>query len=242
VSARVELRFRRLYFDGKLAGRFEYGYFIPDESEDYIVEHVTDFAYDIGALATSVQALSMLVRSSDGHDEPTTVGASFDPLGLAYVMATTKQNAIAEFPPAEIYKKAVVVGRPIVHMRVSGGRAVKASHDRREIDGSNGSLFITSAPHAQIRNNVIVQLSGERPIAETPAERAIRVTFSHMNALVFAQSHFLKVRNDLKLGPTSVLGHAVKDMLNRFERSGPTGPLADNDGEFAAALKAFASA
>ena len=44
VSARVELRFRRLYFDGKLAGRFEYGFFIPDESEDYIVEHVTDSA------------------------------------------------------------------------------------------------------------------------------------------------------------------------------------------------------
>jgi hypothetical protein len=241
-TMRVELRFRRLYFDGKLAGRFEYGFFVPDNTEDYIVENATDFAYDLGSLAASAQALSMLVRSSDDHGEPTTVGASFDPLGLGYVMATTKQNAIAEFPPAEIYKKAVIVGRPIVHIRVSNGRPVKASNDRREIEGSKGSLFITSADRAQIRNNVIVQLSNERTIAETPAERAIRVTFSHMNALVFAENHFLKVHKDLKLGPTSVLGHAVKDMLNRFERSGPTGPLAENDGEFAAALKVFAGA
>jgi hypothetical protein len=242
AQIRVELRFRRLYFDGKLAGRFEYGFFVPDETEDYIVENTSGFAYDIGLLAASVQALSMLVRSSDGRDEPTTVGTSFDPLGLAYVMATTKQNAIAEFPPAEIYKKAVIVGRPIVHIRVSNRRAVNASSDRREIGGSNGSLFITSAAHAQIRNNVIVQLSNERTIAETAAERAIRVTFSHMNALVFAENHFLKLRNDLKLGPTSVLGDAVKDMLHRFERSGPSGPLAENDGEFAAALKVFAGA
>jgi hypothetical protein len=43
------------------------------------------------------------------------------------------------------------------------------------------------------------------------------------------------------LGSKSILADAVKDMLDRFQRLGPSGPLAESDKEFHAALKVFAN-
>jgi hypothetical protein len=77
---------------------------------------------------------------------------------------------------------------------------------------------------------------------ETANERAFRVLISHMNALVFAEFHFLRVNNELSLGSRSSLLAPVKDMLDRFQRLGPTGPEAENDKEFDAATKVFADA
>lgn len=75
---------------------------------------------------------------------------------------------------------------------------------------------------------------------ESAQERAVRVLFSHMNALLFAERHFLQVNEDLNLGKRSALADAVKDMLSRFERLGPSGPEANNDKEFGEAMKIFA--
>jgi hypothetical protein len=241
-SMQVELRFRRLYFDGKLAGRFEYGFIIDHHVEEQVSGRTNDFAYDIGRLSAQIQAIPLIIHSTDEREAPATVGTSGEVLGLAYIMATTKQSALSEYPPADTYGKMVAVGHPMIHMRVSEGKAVKPSRDRREIEGGTGRLFITSAEQAPIRNNVIVQMSGRGVVDESAQERALRVLFAHMNALLFAESHFLRASKELKLGTRSALAATVNDMLARFERFVPTGPMADNDIEFAAAIKAFAEA
>lgn len=238
----VDLRFRRLYFDGRLAGRFEFGFIIDHDVEERVGRNMSDFAYDVGLLAAAIQAIPITVRSMDGGQKPATAGTCGEALGLAYIMATTTQNALSEFPPAETYGKIVAVGHPLIHMRVSDGKAVKASRDRRELEGGGGKLFITSAERAPIRNNVVVQQSDRKVMDESASERAVRVLFSHMNALLFAESHFLRVNKDLKLGTRSALGGAVKDMLTRFERVGPSGPEAANDKEFAEAIRTFSAA
>jgi hypothetical protein len=157
-------------------------------------------------------------------------------------MATTTQSALSEFLPNETYGSAVVLGHPIIHVRISDGMPVKESRDRRHIEGSEGTLFVTSPDHSSVRNNVVVQVSDRGVLDESADERAVRVLFSHMNALLFAESHFLRTRENLRLGNRSSLRDAIRDMLARFESLGPTGPEAENDKEFAAAIKMFAAA
>jgi hypothetical protein len=239
-TMRVELRFRRLYFDGKLAGRFEYGFIIPKDVQERVSIHTRNFTFDIGQLSAAVQNTPLIVYSMDDNQKSATVGTCAQALGLAYIIATTKQDSLSQFPPADTYGKAVAVGHPLIQIRVSDGYAVKPSRDKRQLGHPDGKLFITSAAQAPIRNNVIVQMSGRSVLDESAKERAIRVIFSHMNALLFAESHFLRVQKDLNLGTRSALGSAVKDMLARFHRI--TGPEADNDKEFAAATKVFAAA
>ena len=65
-----------------------------------------------------------------------------------------------------------------------------------------------------------------------------------MHALMLAESHFLRVSKVLGLGSKSALVmSAVKDMLDcAFQQLGPnSGPLAESDKEFHAALKVFAN-
>lgn len=241
-SAQVELRFRRLYFDGRLAGQFEFGFVIDDATEDQLSVLTDDFDYNIRKLSSEVLNLPLVVRSVDGAEALKTVGTCADALAAAYTAATTKQNSLSQFPVSEIVNKAVHVGHPTIHVRVSNDVRVHPTRDRREVQGTDGKLFITSADRSPIRNNVVVQLSEFGTMHESAAERAVRVLFSHMNALLAAEAHFLRVRDQLKLSKKSMLAEAVKDTLVRLEAVEPSGPAVENDPEFAAALRIFAEA
>ncbi len=236
----INLWFRRLYFDGKLAGRFEYGFMVDEDTEDHVIYNTNGFAYSIGQLTAAVLDIPIIVRSMDGAENHVKLARCAELLGRAYLMATTKKRELADFPPAETYGRHVALGSPLIHVRVSNGRSVKPSRDRRQLDCGGSSLFITSPTPATVRNNVVVQMSDNGVFLETAQERAIRVIISHMNALMFAESHFLRVNGDLGLGSHSSLSAAVAEMLDRFQRLAPTGPEAENDKEFAAAIKFFA--
>ncbi len=233
---RAELEFRRLYFDGKLAGRFEYGFLMNPAQESEVLRDHEEFAYDVGSLVAQILALPLVVRTPDGRESEATIGTCGNALGLAYALATTKLNAVSRFPPAETYGSFVAVGHPFVYVRVSGGVAVKTSRDRRELDGRSGKLYIMSANQSQIRNNVIVQMSEMGAVNESAEERATRVLFSHMNALLFAEIHFLSINEKLQLR-RSALRDAVQDMLQRLEQLGANG--ADDEKDFSAAIRLF---
>ena len=185
---RVELRFRRLYFDGKLAGRFEFGFLIPEDVEGRVSIELPDFFYDVGKLTAAVLNISVSVVSMEGATMAAKIGNCARPLGLAYIMATTKKADLARFPATETYGAACALGDPMIHVRVSQDHKVAETRDRRDLEGSEGKIFITSAERVAIRNNVVVQLSPYRVLEESPQERAIRVLFSHMNSLLFAKS------------------------------------------------------
>jgi hypothetical protein len=237
----VRLWFRRLYFDGKLAGRFEFGFIMGDNVDEQIEHSRGSFAYDISRLAAAVQNLPVIVRSLDGQENHAKLSTCGEALGCAYLMATTGKSELSNFPPAETINKHLALGSPLIQMRVSNGKEVKPSRDRRVLDGTDSEIFITSATPATERNNVVVHLSPTGVFAESPQERATRVLISHMHALMFAEAHFLRASKVLGLGSKSTLADAVKDMLDRFQRLGPTGPLAESDKEFHAALKVFAN-
>lgn len=238
---RAELGFRRLYFDGKFAGRFEYGFTMNPAHESEIFYQQEGFAYNVAKLAAKIQEIPIVVRTPDDRKTSATIATCGDALGLAYILATTRQNAISQFPPAETYGGPVAVGHPLVHVRVSDGVKVEDSRDKRELEGTCGKLFITSAEQAQIRNNVIVQLSESGLESESAEERAARVLFSHMNSLLFAETHFLHVKEKLNLRNSALLD-AVENMLARFRRLEADEAANDDDKEFSAAIKLFTQA
>jgi len=242
LGVRLELRFRRLYFDGKLAGRFEFGFVSDPDVEETINDYAGKCDFDVSQIAAELQNLPIIIHSLDGTQKEATVGTCGDALGLAYVVATTKQSEIQRFPPGETYGKEVKVGNPLIHVRISNGMSAKVTRDRRTLEGSEGKIFITSAKKSSIRNNIIIQMSDRDLVDESAEERAVRVLFSHMNALMVAQSHFLRVYKEINLGQKSKLEEAVSDMLARFQRLKPNDPDDQNDKEFAAAMKIFAEA
>jgi hypothetical protein len=234
------LWFRRLYYDGQIAGRFEIGFMVP---EDDLLNHYKDHPVDPAAIAQAILSTDVRVHSVDGSLRTTTFANCSELLGLAYLASTTQTEALSKFPIGDTYGIEVSVGKPMLHIRVPLALQIQTSRDRRYLNTEGDpEVFITSARGSQVRNNVLVQASSEKVNEETPNERLTRVLFAHLNALLFAHSHFARTGQSIAgLSERNFLRHAVTKMIDRFGRfSQVDGSVSDK--EFAEGIKLFAKA
>ena len=232
--------FRRLYFDGEMAGRFEFGFLVDENYEDKIF---SERPVDTSLLAQEILSASVRVNSVDGSQEVVKFAHSAKALGHAYVTATTSNSALTKYPVTETFGTHVCVGTPMLHIRVSSGRAIEINRDRRVLNsGAEPEFFITSARASDTRNNVIVQGSKYKAREESASERVTRVLFAHLNSLLFAHSQF--VRAEAAIGTLSkrkVLRTSIERMIRRFQQFQQT-ESSDTDAEFTNGMRLFGNA
>jgi len=233
--------FRRLYFDGDIAGRFEIGFNTDAKHE---IEITTGYwpPYDLSSLARSVCDIPVEVRSSDGSVVASSLERCGEALGLAYLVSTTLNSERAKHPAAEIMGSAFKVGSPAVHVRARPDTPIALPADRRDIveSGDSGHMFLTSVAKAQRRNTMTVQVSCSAG-AETAEERARRVLFTHLNSVLHA-SDFLAATMDAKAIARHRLGlkELTSRAIERFGKLEVTAPKTDDEDAFAKALRLFA--
>ena len=242
ASLEAELRFRRLYFDGEMAGRFEFGFFVHDDDEIKLDRVLNGVRFDPRVIAASALQSPIGVIVPEFEEEPTTILKCRNLLGRAYLAATTLKAQLNAFPPGELNGQVVALGPPLVHIRVSNGLQTDVGRDRTDAEGTDGAVYFTSAVRSDARNNVVVRLSKNASDKEMADERAVRVLFAHLHALIFAQSHLLKVREALNLGGRAPLHAAVTTMIKRLEAFTPDDPKDKADQAFAEALTIWAKA
>ena len=213
----VALWFRRLYYDGEIAGRFEIGLMVP---EDDLLYRFRDQAVDPALIAEAILSTRVRIQSLDGSTHATAFANCSQALGLAYIASTTRNDALTEFPISETYGNEVFVGKPMLHIRVPLGLQIQTGRDRRYLnEGDEPEFFITSARGSETRNNVLVQASAYNIRDEPPTERVARVLFAHLNAVLFAHSQFLKTSTLIGgLNGRNVLRSAVAKMIDRYRR------------------------
>lgn len=192
----------------------------------------------------AVLSTAVRIRSMDGSITDTTLANCANPLGLAYLTATTKSAEISKFLPNEIYGSYVKVGSPIMHVRVSSGRYIETGRDKRLISGDGDSeILVTSASGYSSRNGIIVQSSQKSTFEEKFDERIARVLFSHMNSILFAYSHVASASQEGKIvGRKQELREMLKGMLDRLSRFAPAKIDSDGDNRLHVALGLFAKA
>jgi hypothetical protein len=235
--------FRRLYFDGQMAGRFEFGFLVGEFYEDIIFDLVHDAAIDPAAVAQELLSTNVQINSIDGSKTIRTFANCARALGMAYLSATTSNTGIQRFPINDTFEKEFFVGTPFIHIRVASGRAIAESRDRRYLARQDEpKLFITSARESENRNNVIVQASLRKTGEEEPKERVVRVLFAHLNSLIFAYARLQQVARSFEAATKrELLRMAIKNMIDRLNRF----TQIDNndwDAEFANGLHLFAKA
>jgi hypothetical protein len=198
--------------------------------------------YDVVEVARTVAGIQLLVRGLDLPAEELALERAGDALGRAYLVATTRRDALMTFPVNETYGRHVAVGPPVVLIRISDCRPVIVGRSSRRIEVEEGSeLFVTSCKTGHGRFGVIAQTSVMGALFETSPERAVRVLFSHLNAVIFAASHAARA----DLGERGRAGRErIADLLDRTMRRLQELSESDeeDDQEFAAALGAFARA
>ncbi|HUZ73563.1 MAG TPA: hypothetical protein VMU87_11300 [Stellaceae bacterium] len=239
-SLPLALWFRRLYFDGEMAGRFEVGFMVPQGD---MLDTFRNQPVDPPLIAQAILSNYVEVHSVDGSKRRVAFAACSEPLGLAYLASTTRNDALSEFPIAETYGAEVFVGKPTLHIRIPLGLEIKTSNDRRCLNADDEpEFFITSARDSDTRNNVLVQASAHGVRDESAGERVTRVLFAHLNALLFAHAQFVKAGREISgLNGRDVLRAAISKMIERFGRFSQ---IEDNETDkgFAEGMRLFARA
>jgi len=233
--------FRRLYFDGQVAGRYEVGFMVHDSDEDRLFGAIADSAIDPSEVGQEILSSRVQINSIDGSTEVTTFEDCAKPLGLAYLAATTSNDGAQRFPIAETFGRYFFVGKPLLYIRIASGRMIAEGRDRRYVaHGNEPEFFITSARGSQYRNNVMVQASQQETKKETPQERVTRVLFSHLNSLIFAYAQLQQAGDAIEGGTSrNVLRAAITGMIERLSRF-KKADASDWEEEFTNGLHLFA--
>lgn len=237
--------FRRLYFDGLFSGRFEIAFMIYDGEGSMIYDKRqgpgTPVNFDISRSAATIENAPVEVLSPN---HPLWAGRLIDAgeaLGLAYISATTIQSQMSKFPAPEIYRKEVLVGKPRIHVSTNNSWKTPDTNDRDILEqNTDGELYITSSRKGPYRKSILVQNSYRSISGETPKERTIRVLFSHLHSLMFAQRHFIdnyeSINNSNKKAVTEQI---VSDMIARFSNFRPESESGDKEKAFMQGMKEF---
>lgn len=237
------LWFRRMYFDGDIAGRFEFGFMADPKIEQAFFETNPELRYDLAELGRTISEAKVEVRSPDESRTECRLDRCGAALARALLTATTTTEGLKRYPPADLEGRLLVLGPPTIHLRVPAALPVLENDDRRLIlKAADDCLFITSAAGSARRNTVAVQISPTTSRREPPAERARRVLFAHLNAMLFAYSHLVSVADAKEIARHRLrLRDLTEKMLKRFEGLKPDSENPD-DAEFAGALAAFSAA
>jgi hypothetical protein len=234
--------FRRFYFDGLCAGRFEFGFLVMDETEGYVFGETGASPYLPGVLAKYIESIPVVVHTGDGRALPLRISEASEPLAMAYVAATSSLQALNEFPVAETCPTYVSVGPPTFQMRATRFGPIDVGRDRRLVALPDGrQITLTSVEGANRRNTIVLQESPGEALSEAPEERAVRVLFSHLNSLIYAISHYIQYENEGLKSQLSraQLRAAVDRMIARLSEFVTLAPPTFTDEEFESAMQAF---
>lgn len=234
--------FRRLYFDGYSAGRIELGFRLHLEDEEALVA-LGYSPIDPALLAQTVREAEVTVRMLDGSSISGSLARSGEALALAYVLGTTRNNALNEFPASETVGDWVRVSTPIILLRLENSLAVRPGRNARIlVDAEDDCVFMTTSSNGARKNDVIVQLSPTTSMAELPRERARRVIFSHLNALIHAYAHMVDRADAFSPGTQrKELQASVARSLAQFSSYQSADPNSRTDSLFRDAIQHFAT-
>jgi hypothetical protein len=235
--------FRRMYFDGDIAGRFEFGFKADPKSEADFFEANPNLCYDLADVGRTISEANVEVRSPDGSRIASRLDRCGTALALAFLTATTTKNGLKRYPPSDLNGRIFALGPSMIHLRIPVTIPLRETHDRRVVlEAGDEHLFITSAAGSARRNTVTVQITPTNSRGEPANERARRVLFSHLNAMLFAYSHLVSVTDSKDIASQKLqLRDLTEKMLQRFENLKPDRDN-QNDAQFSSALRAFSAA
>ncbi len=214
--------YRRFYFDGLMAGRFELGFRLNEPSIWDIGIQYPNAEYD--AANTSLQFLESLIQVKllDGRDFVSKVHKAMDLLCDGWLLSSTKTKDLKIYEIRSICTRYVGVGTPFVFIRA--GSEIKLTPERQSrglLKNDDLEVFTTrSGIHGQ-QFDTTVNPSKHLLDQETAKERLVRLFYTQIRTLAYAHSFYLKqVSSGAIEGPTS-LDVAVKSIVDRLKNLSP---------------------
>ncbi len=223
--------YRRFYFDGLFSGRFELGFRLNEASVGEISQLQPEAKFDTVCIANQFLDSEIQFKFLDGRDVTCKVSQSGPAFRDAYLMSSTENKKLIDYPIHEIGKTYVNVGAPFVIIRSSAETPIVKTKESRElIDiGGESSFILSSISHRRSFNTLVIP-SKYNYDNEQAKERMLRLIYTQFRVLIFAHSFFLDQVDEGKFPNSDCLDTAITSMIKRISELSPL-EQSQNDAE-----------
>lgn len=214
--------YRRFYFDGSMAGRFELGFRLNEDSIHDIARTKGTVEYSASDIAAQMLQNDIRVKLLDDREINQSFSGAAKALRDAWLLSSTKTKDLNTFDIETVGSKYVGVGAPFIFIRSGRETKLKMEKQLRSLFRNDGlELFLTRSGRQGQSFDVAVIPSVASLSEETARERLARLFYTQIRVLAYAHSFYLRqVAAGNISGPTS-LEPAIQALLERLSSLEP---------------------
>jgi hypothetical protein len=216
---------RRFYFDGKMAGRFEFGFRL-NEPTIYEIQMLASargksINYDPLAVIAQLLLKNVEIEVLDGREVHTSFFNASTGLRDSYLLSSTRHSKLNQYDISSVGTTYVSVGQPYVFLRAGFQTPLKYPKRIRLLHSGKFEMFVaTSGVQGKSVDSIIIE-SKHSLDGETEKERIARLIYVQMRALSFAHSFYVRQVDSGKFVGESPLTPALHSMLERLRSLSP---------------------
>ncbi|MGR9319161.1 hypothetical protein ACU8LZ_22320 [Rhizobium leguminosarum] len=218
--------YRRFFFDGMFAGRFELGFRLNEASlwEIRVLSETRKqpVLYDPVAISKQMLESEVSLHLLDDRVEVCPSVKSQSYLRDGYLLSSTRSDALSEYDIATVGSRYVGVGAPFVVIRAAAETPL--SHQKRMrplLARNNMEAFAIPSGADQQNFDTVVIKSPSALNAETADERLVRLVYTQLRTLLFAHKFYLDGHDDGTMPKSGGLQRAISAMLDRMKALTP---------------------
>lgn len=214
--------YRRFYFDGQMAGRFELGFRLNEGSIDEISAMKGAVEYSPSTVAKQILGTDLRIELADGRTLIRQFSNAMEALRDGWILSSTKTKALKTYDIETVGSNYVGVGRPFVFIRAGREtQLAKENQMRMLLKQDDLEFFITrSGIHGQHFDTVVNPSKADLD-SETAKERLTRLFYSQIRTLAYAHSFYLRQVSSGKISGPKSLEPAVQALLERLAGLAP---------------------
>ncbi|MHC9236893.1 hypothetical protein ACX9MO_14780 [Pseudooceanicola sp. 502str34] len=214
--------YRRFYFDGHMAGRFELGFRLNEGSIHEIAETEGRVEYSASELAAQILQNDLRVELLDGREITQSFSDAERALRDGWLLSSTRTKDLSTYDIESVGSRYVGVGAPFIFIRSGRETSLKAERQKRDLfrDGEF-ELFLTRSGRQGQAFDVAVIPSVASLSAEASRERLARLFYTQIRVLAYAHSFYIRQVAAGKISGPKSLEAAIQALLERLSSLEP---------------------
>ncbi|TAU55740.1 hypothetical protein ELI43_24385 [Rhizobium leguminosarum] len=218
--------YRRFFFDGMFAGRFELGFRL-NEASLWEIQELAEIRkqpvlFDPAAIAKQMLESTISLHLLDERVEVCRAVKALNYLRDGYLLSSTKSDSLNQHDLATVGSRYVGVGSPFVVMRAGTETALVHQRRMRPLFNRNGMDAFTISSGVDQKGFDTLVVRSPHPLGEEAAEeRLVRLIYTQVRTLLFSHRFYLDGHDDGKMPKSKRLEEAITAMLARIKALSP---------------------
>jgi hypothetical protein len=214
--------YRRFYFDGVMAGRFELGFRLDDGFVERVTSTESKLHYNAAAVAKSLLKEVVRIDLMDERQLTQPLSNAMHALRDGWILSSTRSVALQTFDIDSVGSRYVGVGKPFVFIRGGQRSMLEKDPQMRALLNQNDFRFFVTRSGAQGQTFDTALISSAKALEEeTARERLARLFYLQIRTLAFAHSFYLRQVAGGKISGPRSLEPALQSLITRLSELEP---------------------